>query len=273
MKSAYNPMDNAIGVARPKSPDASPAPPPESISVHVLPELLSHAPDVEHTWDPSQSHINIESLKDGAVPPLSSLQLAHTQLHAIPHLTDNVSFALFGIEAAGSRVTPINVDNSPLLPEPPVLEQVPGIGADSDPVSACVARVLEIVPDVEPDHLTKLVTSAASTHGRSEVLQHVLHILFEDPKYPKSDPEGKGKGKRKRADDEDIDKQSGGSKRPKVDSGYGDLSRVFTGGPDYPDLALVWNSFRRCMNMFRSEAGTSTRRLPFPPEGVSERIS
>jgi len=263
-------MDNAIGVAPSKSPDASPSPPPEIISVHVLPEPLSHAPDVEHTWDPSQSHINI-SLKDGAVPPLSSLQLAHAQLHAIPHLTDIVSFALFGIEAAGSQVAPNKVDNSPLLPEPPALEQVSGIGADSDPVSACVARVLEIIPNVEPDHLTKLVTSATSTHGRSEVLQHVLHILFEDPKYPKSDP--KGKGKRKRADDEDIDKQSGGSKRPKVDSGYGDLSRVFTGGPDYLDLALVWNSFRRYMNMFRSEAGTSTRRLPFPPEGVSERIS
>ena len=256
-------MDNAIGVAPSRSPDPSPSTPPESISVHVLPELLSLAPDVEHTWDPFQSHINI-SLKDGADPPLNSLQLARAQLHAIPHLTDIVSFALFGIETTGGQVAPINVANSPLLP-------VSGKGADSDPVSACVARVLEIVPDVEPDHLTKLVTSTASTHGRSEVLQHVLHILFEDPKYPKSDP--KGKGKRKRADDEDIDKQSGGSKRPKVDSGYGDLSRVFTGGPDYLDLALVWNSFRRYMNMFRSEAGTSTRRLPFPPEGVSERIS
>ena len=260
-------MDNAIPS---KSPDASSSPSPESTSVHVLPELLSHAPDVEHTWDPSQSHINIP-LKGGTVPPLSSLQLAHAQLHAIPRLTDIVSFALFGIEAAGNQVAPINVDNSPLVPEPPVLEQVSGIGADPDPVSACMARILEIIPDIEPDHLTKLVTSAASTHERSEVLQHVLHILFEDPKYPKSDP--KGKGKRKRADDEVIDKQSGSSKRPKVDSGYGELSRVFAGGPDYLDLALVWNLFCRYMNMFRSEAGTSTRGLPFPPEGVSERIS
>jgi TRIAD3 protein (E3 ubiquitin-protein ligase RNF216) len=133
-----------------------------------------------------------------------------------------------------------------------------------------VARVLEIVPDVKPDHLTQLVTRAVSTH-RTGVLEHVLDVLFEDSNYPKID--ANGKGKRKRADDEDKDTQAGGSKRPKVDFGYGDLSRAFKGGPDYLDLALVWNSSHHDMYAFRSEAGTSTRRLPFPPKGVSERIS
>ena len=133
-----------------------------------------------------------------------------------------------------------------------------------------MARVLEIVPDVKPDHLTQLVTRAVSTH-RTGVLEHVLDVLFEDSNYPKID--ANGKGKRKRADDEDKDTQAGGSKRPKVDFGYGDLSRAFKGGPDYLDLALVWNSSHHDMYAFRSEAGTSTRRLPFPPKGVSERIS
>jgi hypothetical protein len=45
------------------------------------------------------------------------------------------------------------------------------------------------------------------------------------------------------------------------------------GGPDYLDLALVWHPSRHDMYTFRSEAGRSTRILPFPPKGVSERIS
>jgi len=194
---------------------------------------------------------------------------APNYLHAIPNLTNIVSFTFFSIEPARSRVAPIDVNNSH-LPELPVLEQAYGKELDSDPVSACVARVLEIIPDVEPDHLTQLVIRAVSTHGAG-VLEHVLHVLFEDSKYPKID--AKGKGKRKRADDEDKDTQAGGSKRPKVDFGYGDLSRAFKGGPDYLDLALVWNSSHHDMYTFRSEAGTSTRRLSFPPKGVSERIS
>jgi TRIAD3 protein (E3 ubiquitin-protein ligase RNF216) len=166
-------------------------------------------------------------------------------------------------------MAPIDVDNSH-LPEPPVLEQAYWTELDSDPVSACVAHILEIIPDVEPDYLTRLVTKAVSTHG-SRVLEHVLHFLFDDSKYPKID--AKGKGKRKRADDEDKDAQAEDSKRPKVDFGYGDLSRAFKGGPDYLDIALVWNSSHHDMYSFRSKAGTSTRRFPFPPEGVSERIS
>lgn len=252
-------MDNAIGAALSSPPDVSHSSPTKNLAI---PEELDDGPDAKPNYDPSQLLINV-SLKDrSALPPPSSLQVASAQLHAIPNLTN---IASFGIEPAGSRV----VDNSH-LPEPPVLEQPYGTELDSDPVSACVARVLEIVPDVEPDHLTQLVTRAVSTHG-SGVLEHVLHVLFEDSKYPKID--AKGKGKRKHADDEDKDAQAGGSKRPKVDFGYGDLSRAFKGGPDYLDLALVWNLSHHDMYTFRSEAGTSTRRLPFPPEGVSEEIS
>ena len=259
-------MDNTTGIIPSISTDVSPSPPTKSF---LIPEELDEGPGVEPNYNPSQLHINV-ALKDrSAVPPLNSPRIARAQLHATPHFTNVVSFALFDIETAGSRVTPIDVDNSP-LPEPPVSEHASVIELDDDPISTCVARVLEIVPDVEPDHLTELVTREASTHG-SGVLEHVLHVLFEDSKYPKIDP--KGKGKRKHEDDKDMDMQAGSSKRPKVDFGYGDLSRAFKGGPDYLDLALVWNLFHRYMYTFRSEAGTSTRRLPFPPQGVSERIS
>lgn len=241
-------MDNAIGTAlsSPRAPNVSHPSPAKYFGV------LDDSPDAGPSYERS------------AAPPRSLPQVARGQLlHAIP----NLSFPSFGSGPAGSRVAPIDVDNGP---EPPVSEQVHGTVLNSDPVSACMARVLEILPDVEPDHLTHLVTGAVSTHG-SGVLEHVLHVLFEDSKYPKID--AKGKGKRKYADDGDNDAQAGSSKRPKVDFGYGDLSRAFKGGPDYPDLALVWNLSHHDMYTFKSEAGTSTGRLPFPPEAVSERIS
>lgn len=243
-------MDNTIRTAlsSPRAPDVSHSSPAKYF------EVLDDSPDARPSYERS------------AARPPSLLQVTGAQLlHAIP----NLSFPSFDIGPAGSRVAPIDVDNSP-LPEPPVLEQAHGTLLNSDPVSACVARVLEIIPDVEPDHLTQLVTGAVSTHG-SGVLEHVLHVLFEDSKYPKID--AKGKGKRKYADDGDNDAQAGSSKRLKVDFGYGDLSRAFKGGPDYPDLALVWNLSHHDMHTLKSEAGTSTRRLPFPPEAVSERIS
>jgi hypothetical protein len=259
-------MYNAIGTALSSPPDVSHSSSTKNFAISEEPD---NGPDAEPNYDPSYV-----SLKDrSVVPPSSSLKVPSAQLHAIPNLTNIVSFTSFrvSIEPGGSRVAPIDVDNSH-LPEPPVLEQAYGIELDSNsnPVSACMARVLEIVPDVEPDHLTQLVIRAVSTHGVG-VLEHVLHVLFEDSKYPKID--AREKGKRKHADDEDKDTQAGSSKRPKVDFGYGDLFRAFKRGPDYFDLALVWNSSHHDMYTFRSKAGTSTRRLPFPPKGVSERIS
>ncbi|KAF9468244.1 hypothetical protein BDZ94DRAFT_1154032 [Collybia nuda] len=101
-----------------------------------------------------------------------------------------------------------------------------------------VARVLEIIPDVEPDHLLALVTKLAPSL-QDGVVEHVLHELFEDPAYPKVDKKGKGK---RRQTDEDIREEEtslqGGSpaKRHKVD--YSDKTREFRGGIHYTDLAL-----------------------------------
>lgn len=145
---------------------------------------------------------------------------------------------MFGSEAGGSHSAPIDVDQGHDrrdLADPSALEPPSGIEPNPDPISDCVASVLEIVPDVEPDHLTSLVTGTISTYGAG-VLEHVVHVLLEDPKYPKIDKNGKGKRK---PDDENIDTQAGSSKRPKVDYGYGDMSRISMGGPDYSDLALV----------------------------------
>ena len=222
-------MGNAMGTTLSPPPDVSPT---KKIAIS---EELVDGPDSKPNFDRSQLLVNVPLKDRSAAPSLCSLRVSSGQLHAILNLTNFVFFAYFSIEPAGSRVAPIDVDNSQ-LPAPSVLGQAYGTELDSDPVSVCVTRVLGIIPDVESDHLTQLVTKSISTHG-SGVLEHVLHVLFEDSKYPKTD--AKGKGKRKRADDEDKSAQAGSSKRPKVDFSYGDLSRAFKRGPDYLDLALV----------------------------------
>lgn len=135
----------------------------------------------------------------------------------------------------GQRFSPFEVvDMEGVLPAAPspaieALEPEP----DVDPISKYVARVLEIIPDVEPDHLLNLVTTCLPTYG-DQVVEHVLHSLFEDPTYPKA--EKKGKCKRKQIDD-DPDGHGIPSKRTKID--YGNKDRPYTGGVHYADLALV----------------------------------
>ena len=145
-----------------------------------------------------------------------------------------------------------------------------------DPTSTAVAQILEIIPNVEPDHLLQLIEThlptyfvfrdnggpednggegAAAAVGREATVEeqvqgvvgHVLHLLFENPDYPKADLRAGGKGKGKRVagpDDEDGLEGKGkgkakdsSSKKPKID--YASIDRPFPGGPNYFDLALV----------------------------------
>ena len=102
--------------------------------------------------------------------------------------------------------------------------------SDVDPVAYFVACILDIIPDVERDHVKKLVTDTIETYG-SGTVERVLLILFDDPKYPKVRKEST-KGK------EGLDVTN---IREGVDGGfhYGDHNRPFTGGPSYTILTLV----------------------------------
>lgn len=100
---------------------------------------------------------------------------------------------------------------------------------EKDQVSTVVAQVLEIIPDVHPDHLLALVEQHLPTH-QAQVLEHVLHILFEDASYPKV--EKKAKGKRKVEAEEDP----APAKKAKID--YGSTERQFQRGRHYVDLSL-----------------------------------
>ena len=100
-----------------------------------------------------------------------------------------------------------------------------------DPIDGFLAQILEIVPDVEPDHARALLTREFDMHGYG-ALEFTLHALFETP-YPKLDRKGKGKRKREAEDD---------TGRNEIDSSevnYGKKDRPFSGGRHYKVLALV----------------------------------
>ena len=101
--------------------------------------------------------------------------------------------------------------------------------SEVDPMTYFVPRILDIIPDVERDHVKMLVTDTIETYGLGTV-ERVLLILFNDPKYPKVRKESKGK--------EGLDITS---TPERADDGfhYGDHNRPFTGGPNYTMLTLV----------------------------------
>ncbi|KAI6029930.1 hypothetical protein BKA83DRAFT_4225342, partial [Pisolithus microcarpus] len=119
---------------------------------------------------------------------------------------------------------------SPAVPHPPETSPAPVAMDDY------VARVTEIIPDVQPAHVLSLVERATQTNPDA-VVELVLHALFEDPSYPKIDR----KGKRKRGEAEQEEKEEGrhssrGTPKPRVD--YLSEDREYDGGPFYSELSL-----------------------------------
>jgi TRIAD3 protein (E3 ubiquitin-protein ligase RNF216) len=127
-----------------------------------------------------------------------------------------------------------------LLPKPPSPKPaMPPPVPVADPTDSYVARVLEIIPDAQPEHVLSLVHKHIQSYGEQTV-ERILHIFFEDPTYPKVDK----KGKRKRVEDEMGHEERGKSKL-KVD--YGSKDREYKGGPFYTDIALVTAAYL-CLN-------------------------
>jgi TRIAD3 protein (E3 ubiquitin-protein ligase RNF216) len=125
-----------------------------------------------------------------------------------------------------------------------VAENIPARAASSEPITmpvsppdidaidAYVARVIEIISDVQPVHFHTLITQHIGTYKDGSVEQ-VLDTLFEDSSYPKI---GK-KGKRKR---EEIDGDERGLTKIKID--YEDKDRAHSSSRFYVDIALVWST-------------------------------
>ncbi|KZT66207.1 hypothetical protein DAEQUDRAFT_696012 [Daedalea quercina L-15889] len=116
----------------------------------------------------------------------------------------------------------------------PTVIELDGMKVDvpvDDPVTrmhSYVAQVLEVVPNVLPEHVRVLVERLEPNYG-AQVVERILHDLFENADYPKSDPKGKGKRKREDTDDEPE------AKSAKVD--YASKDREFQ-GPLYAKQSL-----------------------------------
>lgn len=116
----------------------------------------------------------------------------------------------------------------------PIPSSEPGslIAEERDPLDVHIAQILEIIPDVLPEHVRKLVTR--SSH-QDRVVEQVLHTLFENPTYPKLDK--KGKGKRRRDDEDNEAERERTRTKSKVD--YESKERRREGGPNYSILSMV----------------------------------
>jgi TRIAD3 protein (E3 ubiquitin-protein ligase RNF216) len=125
------------------------------------------------------------------------------------------------------------------LPPPPLLE------SPEETMSRYVAQILEIVPDVDPEHCSSLI--ADHVHLSDATVERILHILFEDPGYPRK---RKDKGKRKADGGAEGSVPSNkkvkenGRGQGRVAGDHGDdlwisVERPFLGGINYHQLALV----------------------------------
>ena len=190
-----------------------------------------------------------------------------------PAHIESVEVSTSVIEQEPTALIPETQSQIPTQPTAPDSDPIPI--EDMDPTSTAVAQILEIIPNVEPTHLLQLVETHLPTysvfHGNHHpdtdgeedaaaeeerdatveeqvqgVIGHVLHLLFENPDYPKADLRAGGKRKGEgvgNPDDGDLEGKGKGKakdsfpKKPKID--YASIDRLFPGGPNYFDLALV----------------------------------
>lgn len=105
-----------------------------------------------------------------------------------------------------------------------------------DPASRMVARVLEIVPDVDLNYLNTLIGGSTTTGEIDKTVGNIVDALLNDPTYPKIEVNTRRKGANINAN-----ALAGSSKNS--DSNYEAISRKKTGGVHYTHLSLVSRLF------------------------------
>lgn len=125
------------------------------------------------------------------------------------------------------------------LPDAPPIHDHPEVypqEADPDPYSKHLSLVLEVVPDVLPQHALGLIEMHYPTH-KDQVVQWVLQSLFDDPSYPKVEmaTAEQRKGKRKASEMEDGTEEP----PPKLKIDFSNVDRPKPTGKNYRKLALV----------------------------------
>jgi E3 ubiquitin-protein ligase RNF216 len=152
------------------------------------------------------------------------------------------------VEMAQLVEEPVPFVEGPHPPLVPAVDPVPN-PEPIDIFTLALANVLEIVPDVQPDHVTVLVHSYLDGEGGrmapALLVEQILHQLFEDPDYPKVEKKGK-KRKNETVTGEPAATESGrnggerSKKRIKID--YRVTERNKLPSVAYRNLALVSTS-------------------------------
>ena len=147
------------------------------------------------------------------------------------------------LDTAPQPHEPIQQQDEPLPLPPPSPPPPPPPEEPIDPISHTLAQILEIIPDIEPEHALGLVQEHLPAFGdpndggdaatwkerTTRAAEHVIGLVFEAA-YPKV-VDKKGKARAAEAQERED------NKRPKID--YKTVERLFMGGKDYFDLALV----------------------------------
>jgi hypothetical protein len=127
-------------------------------------------------------------------------------------------------------------------PHPPI---VPAVAPELDPepidvLTFVLAKVLEIVPDVQSDHVMALLHSSLDREealmSPALLVEQILHQLFENPDYPKVEKKG---AKRKTAEEPAAIQNGDERPKKKVKIDYRTTQRPKVPSPAYKNLALV----------------------------------
>ena len=104
---------------------------------------------------------------------------------------------------------------------------------ETDLLDACLAQILEVIPDVDPAHVLTLLEAQCAESKDSKV-QAVFEILFNDPSYPKSE--------RKLMKQKEITVEKAAEEEGSADTlteDYANINRDFRGNNHYIDRSLV----------------------------------
>jgi TRIAD3 protein (E3 ubiquitin-protein ligase RNF216) len=128
---------------------------------------------------------------------------------------------------------------------PPLQEASTSEQAPADEMDKTISAVLEIIPDVDPDHITGLYLQLSAERGSNQgapvppMLDFILHSVFENSNYPKA-----RKGSKRKRDDDEMEVKTKAKKRkstrPEVQKidllAHGRLRPI---SAHYADLSLV----------------------------------
>ncbi|EMD32740.1 hypothetical protein CERSUDRAFT_99118 [Gelatoporia subvermispora B] len=180
---------------------------------------------------PSQPYRNPSVPYDAAGGAERPAEHQHSPPQAVRILLSEVSTQLEAIQKKSNAIFPAE-DTHGESSSGPFETAAVAPPAPQDPLDAHVAAVLEIIPDVLPSHARELVEKHIASYPEN-IVEAVLHLLFENTDYPKESRGSKGKRKREATDDEGEREAA----RTKLD--YGSKNRKIEGGPHYVQLSVT----------------------------------